>query len=533
MSDIFNEDIARPHLDAILNDPEKLIERTTLYRENFLLWFLDCVNTVDEGRGKLLAAPRFAYLKDLYETMEGIGCERPHILWVEKARQIFVTWFMVAYCLWLLMYRENIRLIYGSRVESQVKDMIETRFKVMYENLTKGIPYPDLEFFSTNIKCPSRKTLLMGLASSGEGARGSTAYLVWLDEIAKQEKQSQTLAAAIEAVNAPESQLIGVTNPNPEPLADEIRHIIADSIDAKMKAEKLSRGVERLKNIQGHTILRLRFNAHPAKDEEWEKAKRLEIGQDRFEIEHGLNWRVAKGKPCFWAYEPSKSIRTVNYNPYRILHIGIDPGTNNPAAVFFQKDEYGRCVLLKAFVKQNTRLNDFCVFIEEILAEEFNSTKDLRFHIDPAGAKNNGQGTDIAVEVIEDYFNCFVDPAPVTKPDDRIILMNEFFGATSLAPDASSMIILPERFGEFYTFDGKLETGYFSDMLTMGYVRDSRGKAVKDNKYDHVADAWGYGFINIFKASDVQMVNYALKGNPLFNIEKDKKKQKKKPFLIR
>lgn len=504
MTEIFNEDLGRPNLEPILADPEALIERVKLHKENFLLWFFDCVNTADEGRGKVLAAPRFAYLKDMYDTMSGIGCEKPHVLWVEKARQIFITWYMVAYCLWLLMYKENVRLIYGSRTEAQVKDTISTRFKVMYDNLTPGFPYPDLEFYTTTIKCPARKTLLTGIASSGEGARGLTAYLIWLDEIAKQENQEQTLAAAIEAVNSPESQLIGVTNPNPGGEAEVIRHLIADSIDAKHKFQKLSRGVERLKNIQGHTILRLKFNAHPAKDEQWEKDKRLEIGEERFQIEHGLNWRVAKGKPCFWAFSPTRSVRDNLSLVYgKPLHIAIDPGTNNPAVLFFQKDLFGRFIGLKAFLRQNTRLLDLCEEIEHIINDEFGGYGLLHFHIDPAGAKNNIQGTDIALEIIGGYFDAPVTPAPVTKPEERIVLINEFFGA--VCPyDNSSMILIPSHFGEFYTYDGKLEIGYFTDMLTMGYVKDAQNKAVKDNKYDHMADAFGYGFINVFSLADIR-----------------------------
>lgn len=532
-SEIFNSDITRSNLEEIFKNPEKLRERTLLHRENFLLWFFDCVNTIDEGRGQLLAAPRFSYLKDIYHVLEGIGCEMPHILWIEKARQIYVTWFIAAYFLWLLMYRTNIRLIYGSRIEDDVKDVIETRFKIIYENLTEGFAYPELEFYGQKIKCPLQNTLLTGMASSGEGARGKTAYKIWLDEISKQENQEATLKAAINAVNAPGSQLIGVTNPNPDPKAATIRNIIADSIDANFKPEKLSRGVEKVKNLRGHTIIRIRFNAHPAKDDAWEKLKRQEEGNENFEIEHGLNWHVARGKPCFWGFSKERCERDgLRLIEGKTLHIAIDPGTNNPAVLFFQKDHYGRFIGLKAFLRQNTRLNDLCVEIEDILADEFGSYGILHFHTDPAGARKNSQGTDIAVEVIEEYFNCPVTPAPLTKPEDRIKLINEFFGANSHF-DNSSMIVIPPHFGEFYSFDGVLETGYFTDMLTMGYVKDVRNKPIKDNKYDHIADAFGYGFINVFSPREIQMNLSNNLYTPSFIAIEKQRVQKPRNFLIR
>lgn len=492
-----------PNLQEIANDPVLMEERVLLWKSNFLLWFWDCFFTKDEGDGKEKTAPRFAYIKSLHEAIENDdeesfkrianGEDLPRVYWVEKSRQLFVTWYMVARFLWKLMYAENIRLVYGSRVEDDVKDVIKNRFKEAYNRLDRAFPVPTLIFKSLTIENPGRGTLLTGMSSSGEGSRGKTGAELWLDEIAFQDEQDSLVRASMESFNSPISKIIGVTTPNPKDVAKPSKILISKSIDGSIPFVELSRGVIKKYNTKGHVVISLSHWAHPDKQEDWRDKKIKEIGQDNYDIEHGLNWEVAKGSPCFYAFNYAKHRKKLAFDPYLPLEIAVDPGTGHPAVVFFQRCRDGKCRVYHAFVRESTSLDVICDLIAEEIKTRFNCHGDIRFHIDPAGGLPNPHGTEIAAEVIWKYFRKPITPAPYSKPVDRLWVINMFFN--------QDRIEVQRDCGEYFYKDGNVETQAFIFMLTTGYCNNAKGEPHKDGTWDHFADAFGYGFINVFTST--------------------------------
>ncbi len=475
-----------PALQAIANDPVLMEQRVQLWSEDFLLWFFDNFFTKDEGRGEERVAPKFAYIKSLHETIEA---ER--ITWVEKSRQLFVTWYMVARFLWKLMYGKDIRLIYGSRVESDVRDVIKTRFEEAYNRLDQAFPIPELIFRSLSIENPSRGTLMTGMSSSGQGSRGKTGAELWLDEIAFQDHQESLIRSSMESMNSPNSKIIGVTTPNAEEYALAVKLLIAKTIDPMVPPIELSKGVTKKFNTKGHCVLSVSHWAHPEKQEAWREAKIKEIGETSFSLEHGLNWDVAKGKPVFWGFDYDKHQKQNQlFDPLLPLHIGVDPGTGHPAAVFFQRGRDRKCRILHAFTLEQTDTVGLMQHIERDIVERFNAHEDFYFWLDPAGLRANSQGSSIVGDDIYNYFRRPVDAPDKTSPIDRVRIINDMF--------ANDMIEVQEHCGEYWHADGSLETSAFVFMLTTGYACNQRGEPVKDNKWDHFADAFGYGFICVF-----------------------------------
>lgn len=474
-----------PALQHIVGDPELMKERVQMWSEDFLLWFFDCFFTKDEGMGLERLAPRYEYIRSIHEAVE-----ENRIIWIEKSRQLFVTWYMVGRFLWKLMYKRDIRLIYGSRVEDDVRDVIKTRFKEAYDRLDRAFPVPTLIFKSLSIENPLMGTMLQGMSSSGQGSRGKTGAELWLDEIAFQKEQESLVRSSMESLNAPGSKLIGVTTSNPKPEADSTKKMIAKSINVKIPPVAVSRGVTKRYNMQGHCILSVIHYAHPDKQEAWKEAKIKEIGPLAFSIEHGLNWDVARGSPCFWGFDVTRHQKKLQFDPYLPLRITLDPGTGHPAVTYFQRGRDRKCRIYHAFTREQTNLKAICSFIEQDIMERFNGHEDFEFYVDPAGDKNNPHGTEIACDVLFEYFGKPVHPAPQTNPDDRLIFMNNFF--------QNDMVEVEEGCGEYYDAEGNVETAAFIYMMTTGYVTNNRGLAVKDGKWDHSADSFGYGFIQVF-----------------------------------
>jgi hypothetical protein len=346
-----------------------------------------------------------------------------------------------------------------------------------------------------SIENPMNGMLLKGMSSTGDGSRGATGAELWLDEIAFQEEQEDLIQSSLESVNAPGTKLVGVTTPNPEPQASYIRGLIADSIDRDAGILEISKGVQKKYNLNGHCIVSISHFAHPDKQEEWQSAKIKEIGLTKYLIEHGLQWEVAKGNPCFWGYSIEKHKKHLDFNEYLPLLIGVDPGTGHPAVTFSQKGIDGKCRILWAFTRERCPMTELCQHIEDEIIERFNRHDDFVFFIDPAGAVANPHGTENAADAILKYFGKPVYPAPKSAPEDRARIINDFF--------MNDMILVQVDCGIYYHGDGRIKTDAFSYMLTTGYFLDAREKPAKvrdekNGEWDHMADSFGYMFITNF-----------------------------------
>lgn len=496
-----------PHLQEVINNADLLEERVLMWETNFLLWFWDCFWSKDEGSGKYRVAPRFEYLKSLHSVIENEDIESqirlqndlplPDVYWIVKGRQLFVTWYMVARFLWKLMYCEDIRLVYGSRVEADVTDVIRTRFEQAYNSIDVSIPKPKLKFTSLRIENESRGTLLMGMSSSGDGSRGKTGAELWLDEIAFQKDQESLIRSSLESFNAVDEEtlesvtkVIGVTTPNPKPIASYSKRLIGKSIDPNVKPRELSKHCIKYYNTKGHVVLSMPHWVHPDRQQEWAEAKILKIGQNNYDIEHNCNWDAQAGMPCFFGYSSAKHEKRLTFDSSLPLRIAVDPGTGHPAVVFFQKGRDGKCRVLHAFVRENVQNTTLCRLIEEIIKEKFESHGDLKFYIDPAGSVKNPQGSEICAVVIEQHFGVPCEAAPRTNPNFRIAYINNYFDA--------NLIEIQQDCGFYYYQDGNVEVKAFTYMLESGYCKDKHNEPIKDGTWDHFADAFGYGFIMAF-----------------------------------
>jgi hypothetical protein len=183
----------------------------------FVIFFLIDIKTTNEGQGEVQAAPQLRYLKEAYEVIEN---NKTTI--IVKSRQMFFTHFMAAYYLWMVVFKQNVRLGVMNKNENNAADMLETRIAPLYERLPNGYPWPKLDvkrLVIVNETCNSR---IVAFSSTGDSMRGKTFTRIFLDEMGFQENQEQTLRAALPAVKGEEGKLIIVSTPVPKTLYEDL-----------------------------------------------------------------------------------------------------------------------------------------------------------------------------------------------------------------------------------------------------------------------------------------------------------------------
>ena len=103
-------------------------------------FLFECVFTTDEGSGEVRLAPKMRYLKEVDDIVNA----NKHTV-IVKSRQMFFTHYFAAYYLWMVIFKENVRLGVMNQNEDDSADLLDTRIRPLYERLPSEYPWPELE----------------------------------------------------------------------------------------------------------------------------------------------------------------------------------------------------------------------------------------------------------------------------------------------------------------------------------------------------------------------------------------------------
>lgn len=179
------------------------------------------------------------------------------------------------------------------------------------------------------------------------------------------------------------------------------------------------------------------------------------------------------------------------FDPYRPLLRFWDFGYNAPYCCFAQTDWHGRLLVMAEL--QGSKV-EATPFIQAVLAETdrlFPDLEDVRDYGDPAVAQKKDTGQTLSLlckaGITMRYRNTHIDPG---VKQVRELLDRNLNGEPALQFDRQGCPILISA-------------------LRGGYHMDEKGlKPVKDNYYDHSADAFRYGIVNVFGLNALQQAGY-------------------------
>jgi hypothetical protein len=479
--------------------PKQKADDLQRWEGDFLAFLTECIYTTDEGSGEVRIAPKMRYLKEVYDCVENNKYSV-----IVKSRQMFFTHYFAAYYLWMVMFKENVRLGVMNQNEDDAADLLDTRIRPLYERLPEGYPWPKLEIKRLTIINEAMTSRIVATASTANKMRGKTFTRVWLDEFGFQENQEATLRSAMAAVKGPIAKLIINSTPVPRSLYEELGR---KELDVNFEPIERMQGVTEYRNNRGHCVLYVHHTADPNKrSEEWIEETIKTEGELAYQVEYNLKWLLPVGKPVFKGFTKETYCR-----PYK--HFGImdgprlsegwDFGGHHPAWVCAQRGPVGNLVTHKAIMGVDMDLYDFMDLVEEIREREFGGME-YDMYCDPAGDAVNGQGTAPPAQMIlEQRFKKKVRSIR-SKPADRVRAMKQLMGKIY---GGYPGLVLHPMLGEAYHQDGQVETGVMIEGFETGLVYDKlRGNDVgvhkltykKDQWFEHLFDALGYMFIYLY-----------------------------------
>lgn len=306
-----------------------------------------------------------------------------------------------------------------------------------------------------------------GSADNPTSLEGSTVAWVWLDEARYFPVESwRVLNARCRAPGAPRSCLVLTTTPAMNWLYEEFV----------------------IKKTDQHEDIHCSALDNPYLPDDYVPRLRASFSAPFFEQYIIGEWRALEGV-VYPQYSPTASHRRYYINPTLPVHIGVDFGINNPAAVLSQADG-DRLYIIGELTPRDITLPEFVLQISRWLREH--GLRPGQVFCDPAGrARNSHDGKRDVELLVDEGFDVWFARDPVRRSVRygvdlvRSRLMN-YAGTRNL----------------FLTHDFAEESqGNDRGLIAMfrSYVfRKKSEEPIKDDFVDHVADALRYLIVGLY-----------------------------------
>ncbi len=178
-----------------------------------------------------------------------------------------------------------------------------------------------------------------------------------------------------------------------------------------------------------------------------------------------------------------------DFDPYSVLYRFWDFGYNNPACLFTQMTHRGHLKVFREFIKEKIEITPFIQQVKAKTAEWFPDVQSIRDIGDPAARQKKDTGSTLA-ELLKEGIRLTYQLVGLDE-GTRIVR-----NMLSQLVDGEPLIQIDSRFAPVLV--AALRGGYHLDERT-------GTKAVKDGYYEHVADAFRYGVVDLFRSHGIDI----------------------------
>lgn len=304
------------------------------------------------------------------------------LLFVEKSRQIMITWLTNALFMWDFLFSIGRRIYYQSKKQDDANAILE-RSRILYENLQK-IGFPDLPHIDKNgdrigtdseLKISKQKCLIQAIPSGGDIVRSHTWSGGFGDEFAFQLELQKAFDAAqpsikgggrVNYVSTPNGKnfhyymMYGIDPNSGQSLGPNI--LDSNMVPNRLYTpEQLLRmddrqfysipldvlvacvpGMRYWKTANGTPCLRIHYTADPAKNpateegKKWYEAERVGIPETTWEREYEISYEAFKGKRVIGNFNRRVFVDKCQYDSEEPLRLSFDFGTSVGVCLFGQ-----------------------------------------------------------------------------------------------------------------------------------------------------------------------------------------------------
>ena len=255
------------YTDEMLDELDRCQVDPIYFMENFCY-----IQT--EGGAKLF--PPFDYQK---EMVEAFNSNRNCVLLT--ARQMGKTTVAAAFILWYAMFHDDQTILVMGNNQAAATEIM-SRIRYAYEECPDHIRDGVIDYNKTQIKFEN-KSRIISRATTASAARGLSVNLLYLDEFAfvLPNLQQEFWSAVSPTLAATGGKCIITSTPNTE--SDKFAQIWFDS--QKVLDES---GFERMGGVgaNGFKGIKVSWEKHPDRDEQWAAEERYKVGESMFLREH-------------------------------------------------------------------------------------------------------------------------------------------------------------------------------------------------------------------------------------------------------
>ena len=377
-----------------INDVEKWENRAAIAKEDpwgFLKWF---VWTKDE-HDKVTPIKKFPK-KAMYRIITRVWQETD-ILFIEKSRQIMMTWIMACLYLWDAMFFKGRLIAYQSKKQEDA-DKIIGRARIVYNKLESlrfpGLPAVkkagDKSGTTSKLEFPGQMSEIGAIPQGPDVVRSNTFSGILGDEMNHQPMFQKGYAAALPCINGGGKGIyqgtangknycyrmmhnishrtyerIGGNSVDSNSIANK-RYVPDASLTEEQKRLWIERkivempddefyaipleeliammpGMRYWVSAHGVTCLRVHYTADPDKDpvtkkgEAWKIKAKLAFDADEWEREMEINYDTFEGRPVINNWERDLFVKKTIFDPSLPLLLGCDFGTQVCGAFFAQR----------------------------------------------------------------------------------------------------------------------------------------------------------------------------------------------------
>jgi len=313
-----------------LQSKKELIRQ--IYSQDVYKYFEDLVFTLDEhhkGPGDpVKKIPSWPYIKKLVHHIH-------HNDWayVWKSRQVMVTWTVLSYCLWVLLFHRGKKVAFQSKKGDDANELIK-RVKIIYDKLPSWKPLA--EFTYCSIKVPELLSEGYGIPQGEEQLRQYTYSVIFSDEFGFQEKLRETFGAA-------------------KPTVDGGGKFIAVTTPPRLKNFAYSCLTEPL-----FKVLKVHYSERPDRGPEWKIKAKEGMSQEDWDREYELIVVVTGTSRIFTPFNESIHVNSnLVYNHSVTLYRGWDFGFHRPFCGFAQIDLDDRFLILDCLLGKDILVDRF------------------------------------------------------------------------------------------------------------------------------------------------------------------------------
>lgn len=351
--------------------------------EDIAYWFNQYVWTIDTRRTpSIVPFQLFPYQED--ELLPQLN--KFEDTFIHKSRDMGISWGIMGWQLWNVLYKKGFTALNISRKESEVQDSGNTfhslhgRLAFIYQRLPPFLK-PRVHSPYLTFSVPAMNSVIKGESSNPKAGRDSQYKVIFVDE-----------AAHIECLDEMFKGLRNATN-----------CIILNSTPPKRKVNNKFAEIMDMKS-SGFKQLKFHWSQHPLKNAEWYAKKTASMTKQEIAQELEIKYDAALEERSYPEYDEEHHLldHKVYLNNRRPLYCFMDFGLAGEVFIFAQKDAWDRLFILyyKIYVNKLTPelYKDFIKCLAHLGYD--GEIKDIVFIGDKSGSKRSRQ---TKTSVIEDY----------------------------------------------------------------------------------------------------------------------------------